>query len=74
MAGTALGEPRSADFVAGAALLVNLEVQVSWQVQCFVLSDAHSLTLTLPLSLTLTLPKDRAQGNGLAGWRKANQK
>ena len=35
VAGTALCEPRSADFVAGAAL-VNLEVQISWQAQYFV--------------------------------------
>ena len=51
VAGAALGEPRSADFVAGPALgepkckfcgrmwqvqhLVNLEVQISWQVQHF---------------------------------------
>ena len=33
VAGTALCEPQSADFVAGTQHFVNLEVQISWQVQ-----------------------------------------
>ena len=33
MVGATLGERRSADFVAGGASLVNLEVQILWQAQ-----------------------------------------
>ena len=33
VAGTPFGEPRSVDFAAGAALVVNLEAQISWQAQ-----------------------------------------